>query len=155
MTCTHSAVCPLFQLLDTGFDGWRHHYCDSAGNWRECARYQQSIRGQHVPLSLLPNGHDAVHLAQRARSGAHVAAPVGATTGTPTLADLMFERPGAPARAARTAGPSFTREQLPRPRPRPLPERQQAAPPPGAPAHRTRPGEHWWNRLADWMRRPM
>jgi hypothetical protein len=160
MTCTHSAACPLFQLVDASFEGWRHYYCDSEARWRDCARYQQAVRGQHVALSLLPNGHDALHLAQRARSGAPSTAPASATPGTPTLSELMFERPGAPDPGQRYPGQGI-------PRPRPLPSGQQAALPAAAPAHLaeqrkltkppkpSEPREHWWNRLAEWMRRPM
>jgi hypothetical protein len=155
MTCTHSAACPLFPLLNARFEGWRQHYCDSDAGWRDCARYQQSVRGQHVPLSLLPNGRDALYLAQRARSESLLPAPGDRAAGTPTLADLMFEQPVSPdpGTLIRMSDPPSLPERFPRPRTSPARER----PPPAvrASVHRTRPDTHWWNRLGEWMRRPL
>lgn len=153
MTCTHSAACPLFPLLNASFEGWRRHYCDSDAGWRDCARYQQSMRGQHVPLSLLPNGHDALHLAQRARSESRLPALGDRTPGTPTLTDLMFEQPGSPEPATRSPSPPGLQERFPRPRTSP----DSRLPPPASrsSAHRTPPDPHWWNRLGEWMRRPL
>ncbi len=33
---------------------WQIHYCE--GEHEKCARYQHSLAGKSVPLTLLPNG---------------------------------------------------------------------------------------------------
>ncbi|OJY51544.1 MAG: hypothetical protein BGP03_16715 [Pseudonocardia sp. 73-21] len=136
MACSHTAECPLFPLLNASLDGWRRCYCDSADGWRECARYKQSLRGQYVPLNLLPNGHEASLQSAVAGRGPGPGGPHGARTpgGAPTLVDLLFEH-----------APSSDRLQPedecpPAPTPRSVDE-----PVP------TRP---WWKRLAEWMRSP-
>lgn len=60
--CSHSAGCPLFPLLRANLQGWRDYYCDSQDQWLGCARYQMSLTGERVPISLLPNGAHARHL---------------------------------------------------------------------------------------------
>ncbi len=125
MACSHSATCPLFPLLNASLDGWRRCYCDSRDGWRGCARYQQSLRGQYVPLSLLPNGHDAGHLQQAAVDRAGGPPGAQASGGAPTLVDLLFEH--APAEPDEPARPS--------------------APEPG-------PTRSWWARIVEWMRTP-
>ena len=60
--CSHAAECPLFPLLRASLQGWRDYYCDSGHQWQECARYQKSLTGEPVPISLLPNGVVARHL---------------------------------------------------------------------------------------------
>ncbi len=62
MGCSHTRECPLFPLLNASLRDWRNYYCDSEDGWQKCARYQLSKTGQLVPISLLPNGADAVHL---------------------------------------------------------------------------------------------
>ncbi|WP_300010879.1 hypothetical protein [Pseudonocardia sp.] len=142
MACSHTAACPLFPLLNSSLEGWRRCYCDSADGWRGCARYQQSLRGQYVPLSLLPNGHDAHHL-QSAAADRGAAAPPGgrAAGGAPTLVDLLFEhappREPVPADGDRQLGSLFD---PPAPAPRAVQE--------------PRPTRSWWTRLAEWMRTP-
>ncbi|GHE97807.1 hypothetical protein GCM10017776_13380 [Streptomyces griseoluteus] len=42
--------------------GWRDYYCDSEDQWLGCARYEMSLTGERVPISLLPNGARARHL---------------------------------------------------------------------------------------------
>ncbi len=63
MACTHAAGCPLFPHLNASLQGWRDYYCDSTDRWQTCARYKLSLTGERVPISLLPNGHRASHLA--------------------------------------------------------------------------------------------
>jgi hypothetical protein len=48
--------------LNTSLRGWRNYYCDSGDRWLVCARYQLALKGQPVPISLLPNGKQAHHL---------------------------------------------------------------------------------------------
>lgn len=131
MACSHVTACPLFPLLNASLDGWRRCYCDSSDGWRGCARYQQSVRGQYVPLSLLPNGHDA------SRSQGIVGGTVGASPsahgGAPTLVDLLFEH--APPRD-------------------PLPTPVHSAAPTPEPTPGPVPRSPWWRRLAEWMRSP-
>lgn len=62
MSCSHAAGCPLFPLLRASLQGWRDFYCDSEDQWLGCARYQVSLTGERVPISLLPNGARARHL---------------------------------------------------------------------------------------------
>jgi hypothetical protein len=154
MACSHTAACPLFPLLNSSLDGWRRCYCDSQDGWRACARYQKSVRGQYVPLSLLPNGHDAGHL--RAAGTDHRPAadgppgPEGALPSAgPTVVDLLFE----PAPAHNPPGDPQVERLVPDPR-QPLPGPR--TPPPAdrsvrEPRPRRRP---WWVRLAEWMRTP-
>lgn len=137
MACSHAPACPLFPLLNASLDGWRNCYCDSDDGWRGCARYQQSLRGQFVPLSLLPNGHDARHLQSAAArgSGAGGAQDARAPGGAPTLVDLLFEHAPSPDRM-----PADDERRPQAPAPRSLDE-----------PDRPRP---WWKRLAEWMRTP-
>ncbi|PZH16457.1 hypothetical protein C1I97_06635 [Streptomyces sp. NTH33] len=160
MGCSHAATCPLFPLLRASLQGWRSYYCDSEDQWLDCARYELSLTGERVPISLLPNGATARHLERAGGAG----------------------RPG-------PAGPGQAARQVPQPQPAPQPEpsgcgtaapRTTAAfevPPPSAPVrpgpsspplrttqppdrplgHRRRansPKRGWWARLADWMRNP-
>lgn len=146
MACTHAAACPLFPLLNASLDGWRRCYCDSADGWRGCARYQQSLRGQYVPLSLLPNGHDAslspgVAEARGSGGGRAGGSPGShAPGGAPTLIDLLFEH--APSVDTLPQGEG-SRAALPDP----------PAPPPRS-AREPSTMRAWWNRLVEWMRTP-
>lgn len=56
MGCTHASSCPLFPRLQQSLVGWKSAYCDTADAWLQCARYQTGLKGQPVPLALLPNG---------------------------------------------------------------------------------------------------
>lgn len=56
MGCTHASSCPLFPRLQQSLAGWRNAYCDADDAWLQCARYQTGLKGQPVPLALLPNG---------------------------------------------------------------------------------------------------
>jgi hypothetical protein len=168
MACSHSTGCPLFPKLNASLSGWRDAYCDSDTGWQSCARFTQSLTGQSVPITLLPNGKyahtvarasDIADAPQRSRFES-VPRTGAAAPGSP------FEEapPQAPARvapsvwddpapAARSARPSTLPRAsavkspvLVRPAP-PTPVRQ--PPPPPTPA---RTG--WWTRLVDWMRGP-
>ncbi len=56
MTCSHSADCPLFAqfAMEPALDVWKQHYCE--GDYSKCARYQLSLKGEAIPLTLMPNG---------------------------------------------------------------------------------------------------
>lgn len=56
MVCTHTKSCDLFAqfALNPTLKVWQSHYC--AAGYERCARYQASLRGEAVPLNLLPNG---------------------------------------------------------------------------------------------------
>jgi hypothetical protein len=157
MPCSHTATCPLFPLLNSSVDGWRRCYCDSPDGWRECARYKQSVRGQYVPLSLLPNGHDARHLQHAGGEGGPAAddavTPQAARTPSgagPTLVDLLFEP--APSHAPPPPSDDWSSRSTPVPHPRsPAPAPSNPAPPV---VHRPSSRRHWWTRLAEWMRTP-
>ena len=166
MACSHSTGCPLFPKLNASLRGWRDAYCDSDTGWQSCARFTQSLTGQSVPITLLPNGKYA-HAVARAtnlvdapqRSRFESVPPTGAAApGSP------FEAapPQAPARVA----PSIWDDPASAPRSARLPTLPRAAavespvlvrpakpvrqpPPPPTPA---RAG--WWTRLVDWMRGP-
>jgi hypothetical protein len=162
MACSHREACPLFPFLNSSLDGWRRCYCDSAEGWRGCARYQRALRGQYVPLSLLPNGHDARHLQHvGADGGSGVEGPGGqpgtSTSGDPTLVDLLFEHAPAAARTPPIDEPPARPAPAPRPpSPSPSPSPAAGAPPPAArPRLREpRPTRSWWKRLTEWMRTP-
>ncbi len=57
MSCTHADTCPLFPRLQASLEGWRRVYCDHETDWITCARYEKSLTGATVPITLLPNGH--------------------------------------------------------------------------------------------------
>lgn len=156
MACSHTEACPLFPLLNSSLDGWRRCYCDSQDNWRECARYQRSIRGQYVPLSLLPNGHEAHHLQHAVADGGSGAdGPGGSygalTSGGPTLVDLLFEQAPSPARTP-PSGQWQDRPTPVAPNPSPDPWPSPSAVRPVLPE--PSPIRRWWKRLAEWMRTP-
>lgn len=56
MGCTHAATCPLHPHLSESLAAWREHYCNADTAWADCARYKKSLRGEPIPLALLPNG---------------------------------------------------------------------------------------------------
>ncbi|EQD88120.1 hypothetical protein A8924_0613 [Saccharopolyspora erythraea NRRL 2338] len=155
MGCTHAESCPLFPFLKASLRGWREHYCDSEDRWLECARYQVARTGQHVPISLLPNGRDAHYLAMAAEeSRTAVTEPVRASD----LGRAHQHERAAHERAARPEPRSTeTTEQfgaVAQPKP---PPRSPEEPPsePREPARRRKPEKRgWWRRLADWMRGP-
>lgn len=56
MACSHTQHCELFAqfALNPALQVWQSHYCEA--DHSRCARYQLSLKGQAVPLNLLPNG---------------------------------------------------------------------------------------------------
>ena len=56
MSCSHTTDCPLFAqfAMEPSLAIWKQHFCDS--EFTKCARYQLSLKGAAVPLTLMPNG---------------------------------------------------------------------------------------------------
>lgn len=56
MSCSHTTDCPLFAqfAMEPSLAIWKQHYCDA--EFAKCARYQLSLKGAAVPLTLMPNG---------------------------------------------------------------------------------------------------
>ena len=56
MSCSHTSSCPLFAqfAMEPALAIWKSHYCE--GDFSKCARYQMGLKGDAVPLTLLPNG---------------------------------------------------------------------------------------------------
>ena len=56
MSCSHSSSCPLFAqfAMEPALAIWKKHFCD--GEYTNCARYQKGLKGEVVPITLLPNG---------------------------------------------------------------------------------------------------
>lgn len=70
MACSHTVRCELFAqfALNPALGIWQQHYCD--GDYTRCARYQISLKGQTVPLNLLPNGQQITAPRNEAAYGA-------------------------------------------------------------------------------------
>ncbi len=62
--CPNMAGCALFPLLSKpGYlRVWQISYCEA--DYTKCERYRKSLHGQHVPLTLLPNGKELAVLAR-------------------------------------------------------------------------------------------
>jgi ankyrin repeat protein len=58
MACSHMSNCELYVQFaaDPSIEVWKSHFC--AGDYKKCARYQRSLRGEVIPLTLLPNGKE-------------------------------------------------------------------------------------------------
>jgi ankyrin repeat protein len=56
MSCSHASSCELYSLMamEPALNLWKNHFCD--GGHEKCARFQLSLSGKMVPLTLLPNG---------------------------------------------------------------------------------------------------
>ncbi len=56
MSCTHVSNCELFAQFaqNPALILWKTHYCHAG--FQSCARYQRSLVGDSIPLTLLPNG---------------------------------------------------------------------------------------------------
>lgn len=56
MTCSHKTDCPLFAqfAMEPSLAIWKSHYCE--GEFATCKRYQLALKGDAIPLTLLPNG---------------------------------------------------------------------------------------------------
>lgn len=105
MGCSHTAGCPLFPLLKASLQGWRDYYCDSEDQWLGCARYQMSLTGERVPISLLPNGARARHLEDTAE-GADRSSAAGPEQGS------QQARPPSPILGSRRTRPGRSRHRL-------------------------------------------
>lgn len=57
MACSHMNNCELFVqfAMNPALELWKINFCESADHQR-CARFQASLTGMPVPLTLLPNG---------------------------------------------------------------------------------------------------
>lgn len=153
--CSHRAGCPLFPLLNASLRGWRDHYCDSESRWHDCARYKLSLTGRLVPITLLPNGHDAQLLRpDTGRSGAadsrrapKQAPPSRLSSESPETAVAMAQFEQVP-----TPVPAEPLEPSP---PSQIPESPESPPPPLTRPVRQAHGStrHWWTRLAGWWTR--
>lgn len=147
MGCSHREGCPLFPLLNKSLRGWRDYYCDHEDGWRGCARYKLSLTGRPMPITLLPNGHDAKYITDRPGAAEPRQAP-------PSRLD---------SGSTETTGPIARFEPGPTPAPARPPEPSSQVPqtPWSPPARLTRPARRahgsmrrWWTRLADWMTGP-
>jgi len=56
MSCTHSKSCPLFAqfALHPALSIWQQRYCEQ--DFQQCVRYEKSLSGVAIPVTLLPNG---------------------------------------------------------------------------------------------------
>lgn len=161
--CSHREGCPLFPLLNKSLRGWRDFYCDHGDRWHDCARYKVSRTGRPMPITLLPNGHDAQYLIDRAgaaesRHASTQEPPSRPPSGPPepTGHTDLFQpvrkpapdrplEPSPPAQVPQSAGRSPTVAQRPG----------------STPTRVTRPARRahgsirrWWTRLTDWMTGP-
>jgi hypothetical protein len=156
VSCSHAQECPLFPLLNASLRSWRDHYCDSDAGWNNCARYNLSLTGRRVPITLLPNGHSAAHLARvSVTEGSCAAPPTQAPPRAPAYPPVsvssrpadrgsLFQQALVPP-APRQLGPL-----TPTRPPQTPPSAQVARPAPQAPD----PTGNWWTRLVDWMKTP-
>lgn len=176
VSCSHAVGCPLFPLLRSSLQGWRDYYCDSEDHWLGCARYEMSLTGERVPISLLPNGARARHLedagGDMGRSGAvdpgqeplqapppqrHPWSPESASWSQPEPA--RPPQPSGPAAAASEAGirlgPASAPISVSVHRPSPSPQFPQ---PQDRPSRRARQGTRskrgLWARFTEWMGGP-
>jgi hypothetical protein len=170
--CSHREGCPLFPLLKASLRGWRDHYCDSEDRWHDCARYKLSLTGQLVPITLLPNGHDAQLLRPDIEANgsdgatrkqvSRQAPPSRIDSGAPAATVTVGQFESAPTPApAEPLGESSPPAQVPPPSGGSPAVAQSAAPPTSPPARLTRPARRtrgaafsWWTRLLDWMAGP-
>jgi hypothetical protein len=157
MACSHASGCPLFPKLNASLSGWRDAYCDSDSGWKSCARYTQSLTGQAVPITLLPNGKYA-HTVTRSGVGAQAPQQRSRFESLPRVGAIRpgtpFEDAPAPVRAPAASSPwdalpSPVLVRTPTPAPTPAPRQARTPPNPATPAR-----ERWWTRLVNWMRGP-
>lgn len=159
-----------FPLLKASLQGWREYYCDSADQWLGCARYQMSLTGERVPISLLPNGASARHLeapTEAGRSNATSAAaaprqspPPRPTPGSPEPASWPQPAPTQPHEQSQSGPGTATPEAMAQFGATPPPADvwyDRPSPPPqvGRPSdslarqsrHAPAPKRGWWARL--------
>lgn len=173
--CSHAVGCPLFPLLRGSLQGWRSYYCDTEDRWLGCARYQMSLTGDRVPISLLPNGARARHLEDMATGADRSAAnseqtpqqappphhdPWSAQSASwPQPAPAQPPQPHVPATAAPETVAQFGAASPPI-----QVSHHQPSPPLQAPQPHHRPSRHvrqapgskrgWWARFTEWMGGP-
>jgi hypothetical protein len=176
--CSHREGCPLFPLLKASLRGWRDHYCDSEDRWHDCARYKLSLTGQLVPITLLPNGHDAQLLRpdveadrsgaakrkQASRQAPSARINAGSPAATVTVGRFEPVPTSTPAETPAPAEPldeSSPPVQVPQPSGSPSAVPPLPAPPANSPVRPTRSARRargsalgWWTRLIDWMAGP-
>ncbi|GGS70647.1 hypothetical protein GCM10010206_36360 [Streptomyces cinerochromogenes] len=175
VSCSHAAGCPLFPLLRASLQGWRDYYCDSEDQWLGCARYQVSLTGERVPISLLPNGASARHL-EVAATGAdpfdaaapeqrlqqapapHHPRPQENASWSPTAPAGPPEPPG-PVPAASETGAQFgpASSTVPVSHYRPSTSAPIPQPPDRSSRHAGQPANArrgWWTRFTEWMGGP-
>lgn len=175
VSCSHAAGCPLFPLLRASLQGWRDYYCDSEDQWHDCARYQMSLTGERVPISLLPNGANARHLEDAVNTGQSGAVDPGQvprqappprhnprSPGSASWSQQAPARPPEPSEPGIAAPESATHWGAASP---PIPvTHYQPSPPPQIPQPHTHPSRHarqapsskrgWWARFTEWMGGP-
>ncbi len=176
VSCSHAAGCPLFPLLRASLQGWRDYYCDSEDRWLGCARYQVSLTGERVPISLLPNGARARHL-EDAATGQDRSGAVGPEQGPrqtpppqhdpwqPENASWSQPAPAGPPEPSEpvTAAPE-TMARFGAASPTIPVSHYRPSPSPPFPQPSDRPSRHagqgrsskrgWWARLTEWMGGP-
>lgn len=56
--CPHMESCEMYSLFSHSgtLAVWKINYCTS--EFTRCARYQRSLEGRLVPITLLPNGKE-------------------------------------------------------------------------------------------------
>jgi hypothetical protein len=56
--CTNKSECALFTKFSTvsAVKLWKLLYCEKEEVYRTCQRFQMKLRGETVPVTLLPNG---------------------------------------------------------------------------------------------------
>lgn len=174
--CSHAVGCPLFPLLRASLKGWRDYYCDSEDQWLGCARYQVSLTGERVPISLLPNGASARHLEAAAGEAARSAAanPEQEPQQSPlpqhnpwSPESASWSQP-APARPPESSEPLTATSQTAAqfgtaPAPTPV-SHDQPSPSPRSPQPQYHASRHarqgsrskrgWWARFTEWMGGP-
>ncbi|MBK6516764.1 MAG: hypothetical protein IPM79_21145 [Polyangiaceae bacterium] len=55
--CPHMKSCEMYEIFTFSetLAVWKTRYCQS--DYSRCERYQRALKGQPVPVNLLPNGH--------------------------------------------------------------------------------------------------
>ena len=56
-SCPHMKGCEMYSIFEFSetLSVWKTRYC--TGNYERCVRHERSLRGQPVPVNMLPNGH--------------------------------------------------------------------------------------------------
>lgn len=98
MACTHTKSCDLFAqfAFNPTLKVWQNHYC--AAEYARCARYQAALRGEAVPLNLLPNGQQIATPRSETAYGATALFNAIAKGRTPMVESLLKAKIDANAR---------------------------------------------------------